>query len=306
VNSSTSSSDRWRRRRSAWFILAILVLLFVGLELIARAVLIPQSKDYARFCEYPARAQHLAGESGLRVALLGNSATDRGVDPVLLAGQMSDLSGRSVYVEKFVADRAGVNTWYYMAKHYFWRHGRSPDWIVVNFFDSSLQDRPPMDVGRLAYFFTESEDWPELCDVDLSTTADRADFLLSKYWFTYAARDRIKDRILAGLAPGYKEVAGELNASQFRGGKSGSVMGAASYRALGRFLGAARNRNTKVCFVSFPPRLSDGPPYDIDDNAVRVIHDFGMEFIDLRRVPELRPEFYADRIHLSNSTVALS
>jgi hypothetical protein len=60
---------------------ALGVLLVVAvLELFTRVRLFEMSKDFRRFRGYDARAAALEATGGTRLALIGNSATDRGVD----------------------------------------------------------------------------------------------------------------------------------------------------------------------------------------------------------------------------------
>ena len=46
-------------------------------------------------------------------------------------------------------------------------------------------------------------------------------------------------------------------------------------------------------------------PYDLDPEALRMLRAAGAAFLDLRRVDELRPEHYADDIHLKPDGAAV-
>jgi hypothetical protein len=281
------------------------------MEWFTRAVLLPQSRDFVRFAGYPRRAATLVEQSGLRLAFLGNSATQRGLEPALFAAELPQPTQQPVHVELFLADSSEIHTWYYLAKHSFWDNGKVPDWLIVTFFHDELIDEQAVEIGRLAYALTDSDDWPEVFAIDVPSLAGRTDFVLSSFWATYATRDRLRARTLRALVPGYEPYAEAANALQYRQQKKGepgdsSTRAPVTYRALERFLERARQHGTKVCFVAFPmyvPLREVG--YDLDPEAVRRIRAAGMALLDLRRVPGLRPEDYVDDIHLRPAGAAV-
>jgi len=284
-------------------VVAIVALLAV-LEIVSRAVLYPASKDFVRFQEYPGRARSLTALNGTRVALLGNSATEDGVD---LATVTTGLEARGlglVHLDMFVADGSEVSTWRYMLERYFWKSGLRPDVVVVIFFGPLLSDRSDKEIGRLAQFFTAPSDWPDLFRTDLSDLSLRVDFALSAGWATYAARERIKARLLAVLVPDYKRFETRLTSEGARHARhrAGPAEPATeSYRALRRLLDRARESATAMQFVAFPTKsLSSKPSYELDPQAVRILREGGAQLIDLRWMPELTPDDYRDLIHLND------
>jgi hypothetical protein len=141
---------------------------------------------------------------------------------------------------------------------------------------------------------------PELFELDLPTLPARAEYLLSSVWATYAARDRIRSRLLAAFVPNYKEFAETLHESQNPRHKRPPVP--PTFEALHRFLAAAKERDNRVCFVAFPVIDKAGEvTYDLWPEELQMIREAGMEFIDMRQVPELRPEHYRDEIHLTHA-----
>src|SRR5256885_16852245 len=81
MRSSTSSSDRWR-------VAACLLVAALALEGVPRLLVFPRSKDFRRFAGYDDAARTLVLAPGFRVALVGNSATERGVDPRALEREL--------------------------------------------------------------------------------------------------------------------------------------------------------------------------------------------------------------------------
>ena len=51
------------------------------------------------------------------------------------------------------------------------------------------------------------------------------------------------------------------------------------------------------------PTLIDGPglPYELPPELLATLRAAGTPFIDLRRVPTLRPDLYADEVHLNEA-----
>ncbi len=296
MSSSTSSSDRRWRAFAARAALALLVV-FAGLEAVTRTVLFPRSRDFVRFAAYPERAATLVAEPGLRIAFVGNSATQRGLDPGRFVAALPNPANRPVHVDLFVADASELNTWHYLVKESFWRRDLNPDWFVIHFFGHGLEDGNRPEIGRLAQFFTHADDWPELFADDLPSLSDRAEYLLSTTWATFAARDRIRARVLNALVPDYKDFAEELHARRHHAPPPSVER---SCKVLERFLAAAKAHGNRVCFVAFP-LLKPGAaePYAISPEVAERIRGAGMALLDLRHVPGLHAEHYADDVHLT-------
>ncbi len=292
----SSSTSNFRRA----FALACLVALFFGgLEAFTRRKLYRASKDLARFTTYPARARALSEAPGKRLAFLGNSLTERGVDAQLAAKELG------VTADMFVADASHINTWIWMMQREFWSRDLSVDLLVVHFYENGLEDGKRLEVGRLAQFFTTRDDWGELFANDVKTLDGRAEFVVSTVWATYAVRDRIKERVL-DLIPGYQdwlEASNQITFDHDRALAAAHELKRVPTRhALERFLARAQAHHTKVLFVAFPTMN----PYDVPDETIRTIRDAGMLYLDLRSVPELdRAAHYADDIHLNEAGRAI-
>jgi len=295
MNSSTSSSSLSPPLKLA----LILSALFIVLEVITRAVLFPMSLDFGRFASYRERADALQSQAGLRVAFVGNSATEAGVDVDILKDTLSTNHILVPSVELFLADGSAINTWSSMMNQYFWKRGNAPDLVIITFFGPSLDDGREFEVGRLAQFFTDLEDWPELFQSNLVTTSQRAEWILASVWATYAARDRIKDRVLSLFVPHYKEYATALHDEGNRdrlgkGAPGTSVM--KSHRLLQSVLQRARELGSRLLFVAFPMRDTQ---YTVHPDALRLIRDFGADYLDMRVLIDLKPALYRDTYHLT-------
>ncbi len=272
--------------------------LLLGLEAVSRVILVDASRDLRRFRSYPEVARALERAPAFRLALVGNSATDLGVQEALLSGQIGGSLGHPLEARKFVADASRINDWYHILNRYFWRPGARADLYVVTFYEDDIEDGNTIEIGRMAQMLTETADWPTVLDVDLPTLGDRLEFMVASGWVTFAWRARMRERALGVAVPDYKSFAAAVNQANSSHLRKGALpaSGPRSYRALDRLLAAARAHGSRLVFVAYPtPRA-----YPIPAESARRIEAAGMTLLDLRgRVPELGAGHYADDVHLT-------
>ena len=310
MSSSTSNSESdqeagargrtaaLRRLARCAGILLVLLLCFIGIELFTRIVLVPKSTDLRRLTSYPALAEQLLQQNGFRIALVGNSALEDGVDPEIVQEMLKKAGIGPASVQSFYVEGTHISNWYYIINHCFWRSANKPDLIVILFHYTNLCDARSPEIGRLSHYFTTTADWEELLLQDTTSRSERIEIVLSQYWLSFAVRGRIQYRVLGALVPGYMDFAQEMRAAaRDRETKQPSAArSSASYRMLERLLRRAREEHTPVLFVAFPPR--DGT-YELSDEVVKLIHREGMELLDMRSVPCLKPDMYKDWIHMT-------
>jgi hypothetical protein len=326
LSSSTSSSDPappserrvWRRLLGAATLLVVVALALT--EVVSRTVLVRSSKDLGRFRDYPRAARQLAETPALRIALVGNSAADRGIDAARLSGALGGrLGGRPVEARKFVADASRINDWYFILNRFFWRQQIAPDLTVVTFYEDDLQDGNRVEIGRMAQFFTGPADVPAVFDVDLPAFGDRAEFLISSAWMTYAVRSRVRERVMQALVPGYKPFIAGVNDVNMRriaarssgaDGGEGAAPGAErarTHRALERLLVAARAHGSRLLFVAYPTApIPENEHYRVAPETLELLTRSGAAFLDMRgRAPAIQARHYEDDVHLDHEGAAL-
>jgi len=304
MSSSTSSSEAIGAAIAApgraTRIALVLLLVLGGVEALTRLKLVGMSKEFEQFRSYPRLATDLAHRSGLRLAIVGASIAHEDIDTALLADRLRATTRFPAHTEAFSADHSYVNTWYFMLNHYFWQPGNRVDLVVVPFVGPSLYDKNEIEIGRLARFFTSVEDWPEVLRTDLATTAERADFLLSNFWASWGARDRMQELAFTRLFPNYKAYAREQQnlflAEQFANPRRAHK--ARSLVALARLLGTAHEHATPLCFVVFPTQRADWnqQPYA---EARRLIEASGVQYVDLRGGADVDTSMFADLVHMN-------
>lgn len=305
---------------------ALLVLLFlVGLEIFTRTQLFGMSKDFARFASYPERAKILTQSSGYKIAFVGNSATERGIDLDTFKRNFAvQSSQKNLRADLFVADASKINTWHYLLNTYLWRPDFKPNMTIITYYGRNLEDGSDLEIGRLAQFFTTKDDWSEVLRHDLSDNGDRIEFVLSSGWATFASRARTKERVLSLFTPQYKDFVQTVNDTNGEHEKMGrekdlipgskeslalntqhSTLNTSptlnTYLALRRLLASARTHRMRLCFVAYPirPKRGESVGYELDREEVKLIEKAGMIFLDMRKEGAQPPDHYADEIHLT-------
>jgi hypothetical protein len=306
MSSSTSNSNPATVPK---VLLTLFVLLLV-LEIFTRVKLFKMSKDFVRFAGYSDRARHLVDHKGFRVAFIGNSSTERGVNLPIFEQQIGSMSGLPLHTDMFVADASKVNTWYFMLNRYFWKPNLHPDLIVLSYYQHNLADGNDIEIGRMAQFFTQPDDWGAVFRVDLKEPSERTEFILSSFWATCAGRERIKERILQGITPGYKaymqEVNGINNIMRLRQVRTGMSQHDVTHQALQRLLLAATQHNTRLCFVAFPVLIdAKQNSYELNAEELRLIRQNNMYFVDMRITKGINKAQYSDEIHLTSEGAAI-
>jgi hypothetical protein len=182
-----------------------------------------------------------------------------------------------------------------------------------------------------AFFLCTSIDYRQLAEAHISADAGRLiasmPCTLRDYWIVIAAAavtasygaclpflHRLPDTVrrrtfltismvanlaILGFFKYYKDYAETVHASQPRTA-SKTAAGPRTFKVLDRFVALAQAHESRVCFVAFPMRrLGSEVPYEIHAEALRLIGEGGMKLLDLRTLPDLLPEHYADEIHLT-------
>lgn len=285
------------RRGGAAVAVAVAVVL-LGLEVATRTWLFEASRDFSRFSGYGARAERLGEADAYRVAFVGNSATEEGVDVARFADALSAALGRPVAADAFTADGSHLGTWRWILERTVWSGVRTPDLVVLPFFGRSLSDGDALEIGRVAQFFTRLPDWCEVLSLDLPDAGSRADFVVSSFWATWAARERIRERFLMALLPGYKAYVRAEHAALAGRAQRGDAP--QSFARLDRVLALAAERNTRLCFVALPTR--DGVR-EAEAAAPGLAHlaSRGACLADLRSRDGLTAADFVDEIHLAES-----
>lgn len=283
-------------------VLLVLALALLGLEAVTRLKLFHLSKDFVQFATYPERAAALARRDGIRIAVVGNSITHEDIDPTALAERLRALTGRRAHADIFSADHSYINTWHYMLARYFWKPGDRVDLVVVPFWGANLADGNETEIGRLAQFFTTLDDWPSVLTGDLTSNAERADFIVSSGWATFAARDRMRELVFTVGLPDYKGYARreqDVLVNHLAVTAAARPKQARTSHTLKRLLREARQHGTPLVFIAFPTLHAEWS--DTYADVARLINEAGMHYLDLRGMPDVDESSYVDLVHMNET-----
>lgn len=278
-------------------------------ELVMRLLFFRISTDFSKFPEFPKRASVLMQQKALRVALIGNSTTYKCTDAKVVQQVLQEQLKRPVVVDAFAADGSSIETWYYLLNHYFWQPGKRPDLFIVTFYNdgilADLADGENLDLGRLAQFLTGPRDWPEVFQNDIHDPGARVEYLLSGLSSSFAAKERMKRRLLDVVVPHYRTFTQGVNLAAFEHqqrvaqASHRNAKQAFTYTTLQRFLEKGRGEGSRFIFVAYPTLECTRKPYALDRQATRLIQQYGADFVDMRHVPRLTASSYEDKIHIS-------
>ena len=314
-NISESNVENNSRKAALFFgvkVAFLVLLFFVGLEFFTRTKLFGMSKDFARFASYPERAKTLTQSPGFKIAFVGNSATERGIDLDTFNRNFAVQSPQTnLRTDLFVADASKINTWHYLLNTYFWKPELKPDLTIITYYQRNLEDGSNFEIGRLAQFFTTKDDWSDVLRHDLPNNGDRIEFVVSSGWATFASRARTKERVLSLFTPQYKEFVQTVSNMNEEHSKYLSLntqhltlntsLPLNAHFALRRLLASAKTHGMRLCFVAYPTRPESGKSvgYDLDKEEVKLIESAGMMFLDMREGGAQPVDHYADEIHLT-------
>ncbi len=303
-------------RPIGWLKIAGCIAVFFALiEVGARVLVVRASHDLSRYQTYPNKARQLSQAASPRVAFVGNSATDEGVDANQIATEWK-AKGFDASTDLFVADDSWIETWENIIERYFWNADCKPDVIVINHFGPEmLVDGERIEMGRLGQAFSTYRDWPRLFANSLPGLSKQTEFVGSALSATYGYRKRIKDRVSNILVPNYKGFKTELieTANKEKNFVAGAVSteGASDkhdqevskrLNSLSRLVARARTHNCQVIFVAFPMRgTAKSTVYTVSPVVEKWLADNNVITIDLRRQESLSDDQYKDEYHLNSS-----
>jgi len=283
---STSNSKNFRNA-----IVTVCVLL-VAFEIVLRTVIGYISLDILHLNRIPAIAAKLK-KHNRSILFMGNSLTRAGiradmVEEMLRASGFSHVRSEAVY-----PDDTTLRDWYYLYKYHFVRNDASPAVLVVSFARDQLSDKATIHPQLIAGYFGGISVMGELFRKDVSALDDRVNYLLSCASVLLANRDRIKDRIMTKIIPGYKQAARHVN-NQMRA-KDNRKKFEPSYGTLGALARECSYRGTLFIVAAMPIENE----YRLDPGVADTVIKYGGIFIDMRDKVRFESASFTDKLHLS-------
>ena len=288
MSSSTSSF------RAELKVVAVVLLVLAGSEVVLRLSEQFLSRDVKHFQEIPAISQSLVAGKGERILFLGNSQVRAGINPEVIEQALKAEGVAPVHIERVFLDSTSLPDWNRAFKHYFVGTSQLPEVLVLCFSDIALQDNSGIDPSRLGHYSSPRE-MPEIFDQDVHEFESRAEFILASLSYSFADRMRVRTRALDLIVPGYRDSAQRINRDMKR--EHSGMMAQKSYRRLSGFLANAKEHGVRVVVVAMPQPVT----YALDPQIKSVVDAAGMNFIDCRNVDGISAASFADEMHLATS-----
>lgn len=295
MNSSTFSSE------SEWKVWVVVLVVLVTAEIALRSLLPHLSQDIVHIQQIPKSAEQLSNSQGTRILFLGNSITRNGIDINRFEEQLK--SHRPVAVAEIYPDDTAVTEWLYAYLHFFELPDRKLDQLIICFAEDQLQDRPSVDVRRLAANYSDWSTMLTTFQQEKLTLEQRVEFVLAKLWVSYANAERVQKRLLDYLLPYYRQTAGIINSSLARPDNPKDVEAKPSptYLRLKRLIELVEAKNIDLIVFAFPV----GKSYDLEPGLEELLRAHDIPFHDVRNLAGLEPENFPDGYHMDGEAAQL-
>ncbi|WP_437226976.1 hypothetical protein SH661x_000110 [Planctomicrobium sp. SH661] len=283
-----------------WKVLMFVLAGLVSGEIGMRCIQDKLSVDVGHLRSFGTRANELT-EAPLHphILFLGNSMTRYGVSPEEFDREFTARTGRHPATLKINPDNTALADWFYAYRNYFFEAQHAPDVLVLGFEGGHLRDKPTTHPGRLAQYYCDLGDWPELCRYDLKTFEDRAAYLLCTVSAMCGNRDRLQRRILDMVIPGYRDGSQELNTRQSQ--LAERKMPAPTYDRLKEFLKMTREQNVTVVLAAMPVAAE----YELDPALLDLLKSENIRLIDCRHIPGITSSMFPDGVHMTSDASVL-
>jgi len=228
-----------------------------------------------------------------RILFLGNSMTRYGISTETFTKEFTARTGLQPATMKMNPDNTALADWFYAYRNYFFEPAQAPDVLVLGFEGGHLRDKPTAHPGRLAQYYCDANDWPELCRYDLKTFEDRAAYLVCTTSAMCSNRDRLQRRFLDTVIPGYRDGSQDLNVRQKT--LAERKLPAPTYHRLREFLQMTRVQNVTVILASMPIAT----PYELDPELIHVLREEGIQLVDCQHIPGIVSQMFPDGVHMT-------
>jgi len=228
-----------------------------------------------------------------QVLFLGNSMTRHGITPDIFEEEFAACTGVHPATIKINPDNTALADWFYAYRNYFYKLEHAPDVLVLGFEGGHLRDKPTLHPGRLAQYYCQPDDWPELCRYDLKTFEERMSYLVCSVSAMCSNRDRLQRRVLDTLIPGYRDGSQQLNQRQTR--LAEQKLPAPTYHRLQEFLDMIHSQHVTLVLAAMPIAT----PYELDPELLQVIAQNRVQLLDCRNLPGIVPEMFPDGVHMT-------
>jgi hypothetical protein len=288
----TTKPPSWKTERKV--LIALLALLLMP-EIALRLVESRLSVNVRHVIGIPRVAEELKQSRGTKFLIVGNSLIDNAVNDDLFRRALLTRGFNPAVVAKAIPDGSNIWDWYFLYKKFFLQQKATPAFIVNGFAWGFLSDQIRPNPSRLAAFFADVCDLPELISLGMRDVGQIAEFALARLSRVYAHREVIRNRIFVSFMSEYKPLTQKLNAESLARGPGLNIRGQSeTYHVLSKLGQAARASNSRLVIVAMPVVA----PYQLDPRLPAIAQSLGIELLDYRRLPFVDEGSFMDPIHL--------
>jgi hypothetical protein len=292
---STFSSE------SEWKVWVVVLAILIATEVTMRGALAHLSQDLVHVRQIPEKVERLSTGEGTRVLALGNSITREGIDITQLEADLDSVM--PVSIEEIHPDDTAITEWLYGYIHFLEVPRKDLDLLLICFAEDQLQDRPKIDVRRLAYNYS---DWSTTITTfrDESFTLDQqAEFILARLWASFANAERVQKRIMDYVIPYYRSTAKRINSSlaKPRVGSQAPPLIPPTYRRLQKLIRVLQAHEVGLMVFAFPV----GKSYEMDRDLEQLLRKNDVSLIDVRKVAGITPANFPDGYHMDEAAAQL-
>jgi hypothetical protein len=232
---------------------------------------------------------------------MGNSITREGIDITELESKLDSV--RPVTVAEIYPDDTTITEWLYGYIHFIDLPKKELELLIICFAEDQLQDRPRIDVRRLASNYS---DWNTAVATfrDESFTLDqKAEFIIARLWTSFANAERVQKRIMDYAVPFYRSTAKRINNALPKPAADGKIrtLSPPTYRRLQKLISVLQARNVDLLVFAFPV----GKSYGIDGGLEQLLRKNDVSLVDARKVKGITAKDFPDGYHMDESAAQL-
>lgn len=256
------------------------------------------SDEYRRIASFTERAARLVSQPAEpRVLVIGNSLADDGLKADIFLDEMRALGQHDAAFDVFALPGSEMCEWYWLFRSLFADRQERPDIVMLS--AATFNDFRAVTISRLAAI-TDTAFYLDLLAADLPDFEERAAFLHSTAFRSFAGRDRVQKSILTAIVPHYQQgrIQQQKLLRQSMETPPPSLIvpsaNAHDYSRLVRFLNLADEFDVKVVLLAMP--LTDY--YELDRELVDIIRQRNVTMLDCRRMENITADSFYDGVHL--------
>jgi hypothetical protein len=282
------------------------------LELLLRSVGSRLSHDVKNISGIESVATALEQAPPPRVLFVGNSILLAGIDPIQFQRAISAQPG-AAKISTFIVhpDSSHATVWDYLLHRYFIEPEKLPDDVFLVSGRVHLADREMSSV-ELGGYYVSNRDIVRYFNLDNGGFDEGVGFFLGRISAIARLRKRVSPRIFDVMLPFYQEnwsllhhgpepAMSKTSASALPNRSDEELLewpeSSSTTRHLQSIADTLREKGIRLTIVLAPmPR-----PYKLDPGIEAMIEERDIRLLDMRQLPGLRAEDFADQEHLNET-----